>query len=517
MSLRLIFDKQTRVQGRAHELLILVLCLGLGALQVLAFAPFEYWPISFLSLAAFFSLLPRLSVKQAFRAGLAYGYGVYGFGVSWVYVSLSTYGGMPIWMGTIAVLGFSGLLALFIASASAVSVFVFRGKYVLIGVPFVWLIFEWMKSWVLTGFPWLDIGYTQTSTWLMSWAAIGGVYLVSLIVCLTAVLVVFLLSAFYRLAFVGVGLYASAICLIVFSSYLVAKVEWSQASGGAIAVGVIQANVPINEKWQADVRPKLIENYQTLSHELAQSQRLDLIVLPETALPLYAQQADAEFWRKLAPPNTALLTGIMDSPSIAQGNLDESYNAAILSCDGATQIYRKRHLVPFGEYLPLRFLFNWVLEYLELPMSDFSSWQGQQSLNCGDIKLGLSICYEDAFAGEYREHLGDATMLVNISEDAWFGDSFAPHQRRQMAQMRAVELSRPMVRSANSGPSLFINHKGKVLEASEQFTAATMVRDVQPHTGDTPFKRFGNWTILLSLFFVVLFGLASRREKQKDR
>lgn len=512
LKLSLLLNKEYRIHGRASEFFLLVACLVLGALQVLAFAPFEYWPISFLSLAAFFSLLPRLTAKQAFRAGLAYGYGVYGFGVSWVYVSLSTYGGMPLWMGVIAVLGFAGLLASFIAMASAASVYAFRGKYILMAIPFAWLVFEWMKSWVLTGFPWLDLGYTQTPTWLISWGAIGGVYLVSLMVCSIAVLIVVLVRALLRSKFWQAGVSGLAICVIVLTSYLVAKVEWSQATGEPITVGVIQANVPINDKWQSEVRAQLIGNYKRLSHQLAQSHKVDLLVLPETAFPLYAQQTDDEFWRKLTPPNTALLAGIMDSPSIAQGSLDESYNAAVLSCDGETQIYRKRHLVPFGEYLPMRFLFDWVLDYLELPMSDFSSWQGQQSLSCGDINVGLSICYEDAFAAEYRDHVGDATVLVNISEDAWFGDSFAPHQRRQMAQMRAVELSRPMVRSANSGPSLFIDHKGRLLEASKQFVAATLVRDVQPHTGDTPFKRFGNLTILLSLLSLIALGVASRRK-----
>ena len=145
-------------------------------------------------------------------------------------------------------------------------------------------------------------------------------------------------------------------------------------------------------------------------------------------------------------------------------------------------------------------------------MSDFSSWSGEQSLACGDIKIGLSICYEDAFAAEYRTNVGDATVLVNISEDAWFGDSLAPHQRRQMAQMRARELSRPMVRSANSGPSLFINEKGELLEQTAQFVEATLVRDVQPHDGDSPFKRYGNWIIWFSMFVSLLIGLISRRK-----
>jgi apolipoprotein N-acyltransferase len=375
----------------------------------------------------------------------------------------------------------------------------------LIAISFIWLIFEWMKSWVLTGFPWLDIGYTQTPSWLFSWAPIGGIYLVSLMVLISACFLTLSLKYFLSKQAAKALLPLAGLLAVMLASHLVGRAGWSQPIGSPITVGIVQANVPINEKWQAGIRDQIIANYRTLSEQLQAQGKLDLLVWPETALPLYMQQTDADFWNNITPSNTALLTGIMDSPSIGQGTLDESYNAAVLSCDGQTQVYRKRHLVPFGEYLPLRFLFNWVLEYLELPMSDFSSWKGPQSLNCGAIKVGLSICYEDAFAAEYREFVGDATVLVNISEDAWFGDSFAPHQRRQMAQMRAKELSRPMVRSANSGPSLFIDERGALLAATAQFEVATLSRQVQAHTGDTPFKRYGNW--IISLSFLIAFGL----------
>ncbi|MFT6406883.1 MAG: apolipoprotein N-acyltransferase [Arenicella sp.] len=480
-------------------------CIALGALQVLAFAPFEYWPLSFVSLALYFYLLQTLNPKSAFLAGLAFGYGVYGVGVSWVYISLSTYGGMPLWMGVIAVLGFAGILALFIASASALTVILFPSRLRLIAISFIWLIFEWMKSWVLTGFPWLDIGYTQTPSWLFSWAPIGGIYLVSLMVLISACFLTLSLKYSLSKQAAKALLPLAGLLSVMLASHLVGRASWSQPIGSPITVGIVQANVPINEKWQAGIRDQIIANYRTLSEQLQAQGKLDLLVWPETALPLYMQQTDADFWNNITPSNTALLTGIMDSPRIGQGTLDESYNAAVLSCDGQTQVYRKRHLVPFGEYLPLRFLFNWVLEYLELPMSDFSSWKGPQSLNCGAVKVGLSICYEDAFAAEYREFVGDATVLVNISEDAWFGDSFAPHQRRQMAQMRAKELSRPMVRSANSGPSLFIDERGALLAATAQFEVAALSRQVQAHTGDTPFKRYGNW--IISLSFLIVFGL----------
>jgi apolipoprotein N-acyltransferase len=494
-----------------------LVCLALGALQVLAFAPFEYWYLSFLSLTLYFYLTQHLRPKSAFIAGLAFGYGLYGAGVSWVYVSLATYGGMPMWMGVIAVLGFAGILALFIATASALTAVLFPNRSRLIFISFVWIIFEWMKSWVLTGFPWLDIGYTQTPSWLFSWAPIGGIYLVSLIVVLISSLLAVAANLLLSKRKLGALVPVTGIALLALLSLISHRVSWSEPIGVPIDVGIVQANVPINEKWQAEVRDPLISKYQRLSQQLQAQGNIDLLVWPETALPLYMQQTDADFWNNITSNNTALLTGIIDSPSIARGSLDESYNAAVLSCQGQTQVYRKRHLVPFGEYLPLRFLFSWVLDYLELPMSDFSSWQGPQSLDCGAIKIGLSICYEDAFAAEYREFVGDATVLVNISEDAWFGDSLAPHQRRQMAQMRARELSRPMVRSANSGPSSFIDHRGVLLAATKQFEVATLARQVQAHTGETPFKRYGNWIIGLSFLLLLGFNAWSRLFKKTHK
>lgn len=493
---------------------LLLVCFGLGALQVAAFAPFEYWSLSFLSLTIYFYLVQDLKPKTAFFAGLAFGYGLYGAGVSWVYVSLATYGGMPWWMGGITVLGFAGLLALFIACASALAAFLFPSRLRLCALPFIWLVFEWMKSWVLTGFPWLDIGYTQTSSWFFSWAPIGGVYLISLMVVLVSSWLAMSLNLLLSRRKVVSLIPLFAVFVVFLLSFLNDRLIWSEPTGKPIEIGIVQANVPINEKWQPEVRDQLISNYRALSQKLQDQKKVDLLVWPETALPLYIQQTDASFWNSITPSNTALLTGIIDSPTLSQGNLNESYNAAVLSCEGQTQVYRKRHLVPFGEYLPLRFLFDWVLEYLELPMSDFSSWSGAQTLKCGAINVGLSICYEDAFAAEYRESVGEATVLINISEDAWFGDSLAPHQRRQMAQMRARELSRPLVRSANSGPSLFIDQRGRLLDATSQFETVTLSRQVQPHTGDTLFKRFGNWVIPVSLILVLMLVVLARRRTE---
>ena len=477
-----------------------------GGVLVAAFEPLGWWPLSFVSLAALFYLWQDATPKQAFLLGLAFGYGLFGIGVSWVYVSLHTYGGMPLWMGVISVLGFAGLLSLLIAFCGLAAAYLTPrgGNHRLLSLVLLWPIFEWIKGWLLTGFPWLEVGHTQTLSWLFAFAPIGGSYFVSLIVVIVAYLLVLVATQpNYRSC-------ALLSMVAVFScAGLINQISWSTNQGQEIDVALIQPNIAIDQKWQQQGRDKAINTLRILSRSVAETRDVDLFVWPETALPLFYQQTNAEFWQSLVPANSALLAGIMDSPEP-----NATYNAAVLACGGDLQLYRKRHLVPFGEYLPLRFLFNWVLDYLQLPMSDLSSWQGKQVLQCGErLKLGLSICYEDAFGSELRRHVGDASMLVNISEDAWFGDSLAPHQRLQIAQMRARELSRPLFRSANTGPSAFINQRGEIEARTGQFEQATLRHRVQPQAGETPYKRFGDWVIWLAL--AGLLGLRMHLARKK--
>lgn len=481
-------------------------CLLAGLATVFAFEPFSLPVIAFISLAVlFYFYQSAVSSKQAFLFGLAFGYGLFGAGVSWVYVSLSTYGGMPFWMGSIAVIGFAGLLSIFVGLVGYITVLLvpLAGLTRLFVLPPLWVIFEWLKGWVLTGFPWLEIGYSQTTTWLFALAPIGGVYLISFVAAIISCLIAACVIHNQRVPTIA------AIFFVGCLSWSFKHIDWSTDVGQPITVGLVQGNVPIEFKWQANQRDKLINLYASQSHQLHAESPVDLFVWPETALPLYRQQTEQAFWNAMVPKDTAVLAGLLDQ--IAE---NETYNAAILSCDSQQQVYRKRHLVPFGEYLPLRFLFNWVLDYLQLPMSDFSSWNGSQSLSCpGNIDLSLSICYEDAFGSEWRHHLAGATLLVNISEDAWFGDSLAPHQRLQMAQMRAREFSRPLVRSANTGPSVIINQYGEVLASTKQFAQQTLTHTVQPQTGDTWYTRFGNWIVFLSIGIMALVIARNRRKK----
>ena len=475
-----------------------------GVLMVASFAPMEWWFIAPVSIACLFYFWRYSTPLQSALTGFCFGFGMFISGVSWVYVSLKVYGGMPTFMGVLAVIIFAGILSCYIAIAGYMQARLVSGKNMrLIIMPFAWVVFEWIKGVLFTGFPWLDIGYTQVSHVLSEYAAIGGIYLVSFVLALCSALFVMVVTdSAVRLKAV------SAVLLIIVLAGLSSYIKWSKPYGKPLNISVVQANIPIKKKWRADFLPVLLRRYGDLSTRHV----ADLTVWPEAALPFNFQQLGPQIWIELLSNNGALLTGIVDQPTN-----ETVYNAAVLYCkDETLKKYRKKHLVPFGEYLPLKFMLGWVLNYLHIPMSDFSSWKGEQPLNCGsDLNVALSICYEDAFAIEVRDGLGDAGVLINISEDAWFGDSLAPHQRLQMARMRAIELARPMVRSANTGPSGFIDEEGRIIEITDQFKAQAIMQAVQPMQGQTLYARFGNWIIWLSIVVLILAGIWQRKHAAK--
>ena len=469
-----------------------------GALMVCSFAPLEWWFIAPVSMACLFYFWSTNTPKKAAFYGFYFGFGLFIAGVSWVYVSLKIYGGMPTAMAVLAVILLACILSIYVALAAYIQAMLFSNKNQrLLIMPFVWVVFEWLKGVLFTGFPWLDIGYSQTSELLSAYAPIGGIYLVSFILAAVSALIVLVVINQNHEIKVKAAL---SIALIFIIAFVADSIKWATPKGKPVDIAVVQGNIPIKEKWGAYYQGKVVRKYVELSAQL----NADLIVWPETALPLSLQQINKQQWQNILPDSSALLTGIVD-----QQTNELVYNAAVLHCEnGTSKVYRKKHLVPFGEYLPLRFLLNWLLDYLHIPMSDFSSWKGEQLLNCGNkLDIALSICYEDAFAVEVRDGLVNAGVLVNISEDAWFGDSLAAHQRLQMAQMRALELARPMVRSANTGPSGFIDANGRILKITEQFKTEAISHSIQPMQGATLYKKFGNWIIWLSMLVLGLCNL----------
>ena len=482
-----------------------------GSLSVASYAPLEYWWLMPLCLMViYFYWSKETSPLQAFKQGFVFAFFQFLVGVSWVYVSLHTFGNMPPVMAGIAVILFvliwavlHGLVGYVFALLSSKS----HKWFQVILFASLWVIADWSRTFIVGGFPWLDVGYSQTTRFLSSYAPIGGVYLVSFALLLISAFFMQLLMNLRR-SKQGVVIPALSIVCISASAIALKPVQWTEPTGEAISVALVQADIPIESKWEQSFRDELLTRY----YELLPKSPTDLVVFAETALPFYLHNTTDEFWESLSANAGSLIAGVIESDPIT-GKL---YNSAVMTCGAERQVYRKHHLVPFGEYLPLRRFLSWLLDYLQIPMSDFSSWKQPQSLDCGGLKVALSICYEDAFSGEIRSNLNDGEVLVNISEDAWFGDSLAPHQRRQMAQMRAQELSRPMVRSSNSGPSNLIDENGSIIVASEQFSQQTVAGEIMPRAGKTPFLSFGLWVIHLSgliVFCAVVNRVIARKQR----
>jgi apolipoprotein N-acyltransferase len=294
-----------------------------------------------------------------------------------------------------------------------------------------------------------------------------------------------------------------------------AELEWVEALGRPLRVALVQGNIPLLVKWSSTERSRVLEVYKNLSSDVEG----ELIVWPEAAIPYYADELTPDFWEWLQAHSADFVIGLLERRP--EDGRTAFYNS-VLTVSEQTSFYRKVHLVPFGEYLPFAPLLGWLLDYLHIPMSDFSSWTEPQKLpRAAGVPLGITICYEDAFPSEIRKALPEAALLVNVSEDAWFGDSLAPHQRLQIARMRALESGRPMLRAANTGPSAVIDHRGRVIHQSAQFVATKLDGVVQPMQGATPYARFGDgpivgWALGLSLVGLMLGG-ARRESDQKQR
>ncbi len=480
-----------------------------GALAVFAFSPFNWYPLSIVCPALLFLFWLGASVRQCFWLGFMFGVGMFGVGVSWVYVSLHDFGNMPAPLAGIVVTVFVLYLSLFPAAVGGLQA-AWPGTNTLVRatlvIPSLWAMSEWLRGWLLSGFPWLSLGYSQVGWPLGGFASVVGVYGVSWFTAVTVGAIVAVVVNRSRFAPLGI---AVAITLIA-AGWLLDRINWVEPKGKPVKVALVQGNIPLVDKWRVDRRSGILAQYM----ELSDNTDAELIVWPESALPVYADELPESFWRGLEDHPADFVFGILERRTDATG--DRFYNS-VVAVSNSLSFYRKRHLVPFGEFLPLSSVLGWLLDYLHIPMSDFSSWSGAQApLMAVGNPLGVSICYEDAFPEDVRVMLPDARLLVNVSEDAWFGDSFGPHQRLQMAQMRAVEMGRPMVRAGNTGVSAVIDHRGKISTRSSQFIKTVILDTVQPMTGTTPYVRFGNLIMIvlavLGMGVAVLVNLRLRQE-----
>lgn len=487
---------------------VMALAALLGALCTLGFAPFAVSPAPTFSLAGLFLLWQRAATpRQAALLGLAWGLGCFLTGVSWVYVSLSEFGGMAMPLAVLATFLFCLLLALFPALAGGLfarwrsstvrDVWLFAG---------LWMLSEWLRGTVLTGFPWLAVGYSQSPpSPLAGWGAVLGVYGVGFSVALIGGLIASLFTKGWKKALSRHGIKPwLAIILLLGGGALLRQMDWTQPVGAPLKVALLQGNVPQSLKWDPQNLALSIDTYLRLVRE----HPADLVVMPETAIPLFFNEVPLDVLHGLTRHGAALF-------GIAIRTTGGGYaNGAVLlepafSTAGKPGAYTKRHLVPFGEYAPPGFA--WFFQLVNIPMSDFTAGRSHQPpLTLGAQKIAPNICYEDLFGEELLTALPKATLLVNLSNTAWFGDSLAQPQHLQIAQMRAIETGRTMLRATNTGMTAMIAPNGIVAAALPPFTTAALTVAAQGYSGLTPYARWGNTLILLLAALACLPALRRR-------
>ena len=471
-----------------------------GVSTTLAFAPFSLFPMAIIGPAILFWLLLK---RPCFHIGFLYGLGLMGSGISWLYVSVEQFGNLGTFIPALftfafiafvaQLYGLFGWLCQHLGSRLAI-------HNLLLIYPALWVLIEWCRSWLLTGFPWLSVGYSQIDSPLAGFAPILGLLSVSWAVVLSAGLLITVLTTSPKIRAASL----LGLVLLWATGEALRSVEWSSSHGKPIKVALIQGNIPQKIKWNPE---QLMPTLQLFSDLTMQHKDADLIIWPETAVPGLFSQLDAEFFKPLElllqESNSNLLLGVVLLDKERQG-----YQNAMVGLGANRAFYTKQHLVPFTEYLPLKPLFGPIVELFSIPMSNFTlhpNWQ--PTIKLGEYTIGMSICYEDAFGAEMIRALPEADFLVNTSNDAWFGDSLAPHQHLEIARMRALEVGRYLLRGTNTGISAIIGPQGEILHHSPLFEEHVLRGEIRPMSGQTPYSYIGNWGILLLLISTLSCGL----------
>lgn len=479
------------------------LSLLAGASLPLAFAPFGWYPLAVLALTLLFALWQSSSPRQAFRRGWLFGLGMFGVGASWVYVSIHHFGNIVPAVAAAVTILFVVILAFYPGLLGYLLARLFPRPgpgTLLIVFPAAWVLAEWTRGWFLTGFPWLNLGYSQIDGPLSGIAPLLGVYGVSWATALSAALLLVIPSLR------GVWRPRAVLGLVLLwgSAWLLGQVGWVQPQGSEVRVSLVQGNIMQDMKWNPDQLQPTMDLYRRLTQAHWDS---DLVIWPETAVPDFYHRVAEGFLADVAAEARANHTDLLMGIPVYDFATERYYNS-VLSLGSREGFYYKHHLVPLGEFFPLRSVLSAVQGFFEVPMSDFSSGAlGQPPLQAASLRIGASICYEAAFGEEIIHSLPAADLLVNVSNDAWFGDSLAPHQHLQMARMRALEGGRYLLRATNTGISAIIDPHGKLVATSPRFQAHVLTGTVRAMHGVTPYVVYGNVPVVLGLGILIAVAL----------
>lgn len=493
----------------------------LGTLVMLGFAPLHLWPLSMLSLAGGFLLISRAdSARQAGWLGWAYGVGYFAAATHWLYISLHKYGGMPGPLAALSVLALSLFLALYPALAAWSARRLcgqHRSLLLCLALPATWALSEWLRSWVFTGFPWASIGYSQIpGAPLAGFAAVIGIYGVGYLLALSCALLVWLPQQ--REALLtrrpGAWLALGSLLLLWLGGLGLQGLAWTQASGAPLKVALLQGAISQDVKWDQKALNDTLAAYY---HQIQEAEG-DLIVLPETAFPLFLSDLPPAYVDALLSLAQQKHAGLIVGAPILEPETQRYYNAAVLLSDPKRPSYAKSHLVPFGEFIPMKPLVGWIYEtVLQIPLSDFSRGaSAQPPLQVKGQAIAVNICYEDIFGEELLPGAEQAGILLNMSNLAWFDGSVALAQHGQIAQARALETGRSVLRATNTGTTAVIDPHGSYLAKLPEGIPAILSYNVQGYTGRTPYMRWGNGLFLLVCGLALVLAILARRRFPED-
>ncbi len=474
--------------------LLYILALACGALYPLAFAPVNVWPLLIVSIAGFLWLLELTqNPKSAFLLGWCYGVGLFGVGVSWIFVSIYEYGYMPFVVSVIMTAGFVLFLALFFAFLAWVY-FNWPPYKVPKALYFaaLWVLLEWVRIWIFSvGFPWLFAGYAFIDTAISGYAPIVGALGLSFIVVLCAGILAACLSRKQA--------WLKSVLLIVsiwFLGSVLSMVQWVRPDVSRwIDVHLVQGNIPQEEKWIPENRPKILQHYETLSRNIWQQQpesTQHLLIWPEAAVPSFWHESwefIEQFNDQAKEQNAGWIAGV---PWVeVQGGEATLFNGIIAQGVGSGA-YAKQKLVPFGEFVPFSGFLRKLGPFFNLPMSSFTKGdENQEFLLAQGYRIAPFICYEIVYPELVREYSKDVDILLTVSNDGWFGGSFGPDQHFEMARMRALEMGKMLVRATNNGVTGIADHVGKTVEVLPKFEQAVLSGQVTAMIGKTPYSIMG--------------------------
>ncbi|MDA0146899.1 apolipoprotein N-acyltransferase [Vibrio sp. LaRot3] len=487
-----------------------------GALTTLSFAPYQLWPIAIISVALLLWLIHGQTAKRAMWIGYAWGIGQFATGISWVHVSIDNFGGMPklaslllmaLLVGYLAIYSalFTGLLNRFAPNND-------RTRY-LLAAPALWLVCDWLRGWVMTGFPWLWMGYGQIESPLASFAPLGGVELITLFVVISASAIVYAaLNKQWSILVIPAVIFATGFGL--------RGISWVTPNPTSTTkVALIQGNVDQALKWVPSERWPTIMKYVDLSRR---NWDADIIIWPEAAIPAFEFEITSFLSNldSLASGNdSAIITGVVN-----QGEDRQFYNSILSLGQNAygeysydlEQRYHKHHLLPFGEFVPFESILRPIAPLFNLPMSSFSRGDFvQNNIDANGKQLAPALCYEIIFSEQVRQNINDDTdFILTLSNDAWFGNSIGPLQHMEIARMRALEFGKPVIRSTNNGVTAVTDYRGEITAKIPQFEQQVLKTDVVSTDGQTPYHKVGSWPLYAWVMVCFLFVLIRRKRSK---